>query len=476
MAQNNEATQIVFNNKVRFLSGSNDAYIGAQRIRGNANTVFLTLDDDEELNVATGVENAPDVFIVSKDKKVDANTVEINWVEKDGYAQYVFIDVSKVESSVDSANSAADWLFILKDTGNKTVVDGDTYYKFKVVIDGEETERFIEESNVANKGELRYNVKTNSKDYITKASLVTNSSKNTHNVVDREGSTIGQKGRTITIAGQTFIIGSKSELNLVVGKGAKALLNDSGADYELYKNTTAGTIKSLADQAPAGKGVDGKAYVIVDEAGSEEIEVLWVYIDGVSTLKAEVEEGSSSTDIGNKLDDPKGPADVAVTNPNLTTGDEVPAGKNLILKGDVSGSVTISGAAAAGDKAAGKVELKDANVKGDLILTAPATLSGAVSVAAGKTLTVADAKLNGTISLTSTSALTITGDLTKETGAKIEADAGAQMTVPAGQTTALKAVAGKFYNKDGTEITGDIPAGTYVYKVNWTAEIGRAHV
>jgi hypothetical protein len=277
-----EATQIVFNSKVRFLASSTDTNIHAKGIRGNANTIFLTLDDDDEVTVATGVENAPDVHIGGNQNAVAADKVEISWVEKDGYAQYVFIDVSDpaAKGTVDSASSAADYLFILKSTGNKTVVDGDTYYKFKVVIDGEETERFIEESNVATVGELRYNVKTNSKDYITKATAMPG--KATQTVIDLDGSDITQKGKTITINGNTYLTTSKSELNLVVGKGVTELLRDSGADYELYQKTTAGTIAGLVGQLEDGKGVDGKAYVVVDEAGSEEIEVLWVYIDDVS--------------------------------------------------------------------------------------------------------------------------------------------------------------------------------------------------
>lgn len=277
-----EATQIVFNSKVRFLASSTDTNIHAKGIRGNANTIFLTLDDDDEVTVATGVENAPDVHIGGNQNAVADDKVEISWVEKDGYAQYVFIDVSDptAKGTVDSASSAADYLFILKATNNKTVVDGDTYYKFKVVIDGEETERFIEESNMASVGELRYNVKTNSKDYITKATPMPG--KATQTVIDLAGSDITQKGKTITINGNTYLTTSKSELNLVVGKGVTELLRDSGADYELYQKTTAGTIAGLVGQLPDGKGVDGKAYVVVDEAGSEEIEVLWVYIDDVS--------------------------------------------------------------------------------------------------------------------------------------------------------------------------------------------------
>ena len=133
---------------------------------------------------------------------------------------------------------------------------------------------------MANVGELRYNVKTNSKDYITKATPMPG--KATQTVIDLNGSDITQKGKTITINGKTYLTTSKSELNLVVGKGVTELLRDSGADYELYQKTTAGTIAGLVGQLEDGEGVDGKAYVVVDEASSEEIEVLWVYIDDVS--------------------------------------------------------------------------------------------------------------------------------------------------------------------------------------------------
>ena len=45
--------------------------------------------------------------------------------------------------TIDDVNSVADYLFILKSTGNRTVVEGTTYFQYQVVIDGEETTRYI---------------------------------------------------------------------------------------------------------------------------------------------------------------------------------------------------------------------------------------------------------------------------------------------------------------------------------------------
>ena len=76
---------MVSNSIVKFLTNP------ANNVRGNADTIFIVLDNDDELTAYTGVENVPNIII--KDNCA-VNKVEVNWVEKDGYAQYVFIDVS----------------------------------------------------------------------------------------------------------------------------------------------------------------------------------------------------------------------------------------------------------------------------------------------------------------------------------------------------------------------------------------------
>ena len=66
---------MVSNSIVKFLTNP------ANNVRGNADTIFIVLDNDDELTAYTGVENVPNIII--KDNCA-VNKVEVNWVEKDG--------------------------------------------------------------------------------------------------------------------------------------------------------------------------------------------------------------------------------------------------------------------------------------------------------------------------------------------------------------------------------------------------------
>ena len=72
-------------------------------------------------------------------------------------------------------------------------MEDDTYFQYKVVIDGEETTKYIAEDNLAATGQLRYNVKENDKGYIRKAELMTDvlaGGKDTHNVIALNGNSV----------------------------------------------------------------------------------------------------------------------------------------------------------------------------------------------------------------------------------------------------------------------------------------------
>ena len=274
---------IVSNKIVKFLSqgGTSGAPImnapaDGANLRADADTIFLVLDQDDDISVYTGVEAVPNV-IAGAD--ADAGDVEIRWVVEDGYAQYVFIDVSGDDDddiTIDDVNNVADFMFILKDTGNRTVVEGTTYYQYNVVLDGEETTKYIARTEVGSAGELRYNIKENDEGYIRRAELMTHLGKDTHNVIALNGTaaaTIEQEGRTLDIAGHDYITNADTDINLIIGKGC-SLLHDSGANYETYLHTTVGTLAgTVYDQY-----LEGKAYVVVNEDDNELAEHIYVYV------------------------------------------------------------------------------------------------------------------------------------------------------------------------------------------------------
>ena len=299
----NTSVQIVFNNMVRFLNNSTDTNIGAEKVRANADTIFLVLDSDDEVSAYVGVENVPNVTIGGGQVKLSAGAVEINWVVKDNYAQYVFIDVSgDPNADIDDVTSVADYMLLLKNNGKKTVVADDTFYQYDVILDGEVTTRYIAESldgitaDTADSGvgNLYYSIKTNSKDYITDSTKLfadhSNGGKAEFNAFTMTNGIIGQSGRTIRFDTNgdgtddaTYLINSDAKVYLAVHKTAKGLLKDKGADYETYVPTSIGTIAGLCTNYK----IDAKVYAVMDDDWNKTdgVDFLFVWIDGATEQK-----------------------------------------------------------------------------------------------------------------------------------------------------------------------------------------------
>ena len=285
-------TQIVYNNRVRFIDTAtmNESEVGTgNRAKANENTIFLVLDSDDEVYAYTGVSNVPNVSI-GGGAAVSKDDVEINYVEKGGYAQYVFIDVSAdADADIDDVTSIADYMLLLKNNGKKTTEADGTYYQYDVILDGEVTTKYIAEAldgiavdtEDSGVGNLYYSIKTNSKGYITDSTkLFKNYSaggKDEFQTFALTNATISQKGQTITFnPGFSYLVDSNTEIYLAINKGC-ALLNDSGADYETYVKTTIGTIAGLC----TGYDVDGKVYAVLDDDvnKTDGADYLFVWID-----------------------------------------------------------------------------------------------------------------------------------------------------------------------------------------------------
>ena len=257
---------VTTNGKVAFMTGA----------KGNSSTIFVVLDADDNVDVYTGVAKVPTIK-VSANAKDDA--VKVQYVEKNGYAKYVFIDASgDAKASIDDTDSVADYLMILKSTGKKTVSGEDTYYQYKVIIDGEETTKYINEYILTENGSLYYNVKQNDKGFITNATPF--GGKSVQETVALKASTFTQSSDTVTIAGEAYIVGEDCTITLVVGPKATALLKDVDADYELYQGISAKAVAGMVK----GYELTGTAYVEVDEADSDVMVNLYIWVAGASEI------------------------------------------------------------------------------------------------------------------------------------------------------------------------------------------------
>ena len=264
---------------VEFVSNSKVAFVTGEK--GTSSTLFLVRDYDGTVTVYTGITNVPTVYVPASGA---AKTVTVSGIEDSkGYAEYVFIDVPKKDFTIEDVNDVADYLFLLKPTGNKTVVDGSTYYQYKVIIDGEETTKYIEDTIVSgNKlGDLFTNIKENSKGYITSGKpFESDSAKKIK--IDLSKDVITFKGNSLTVDSNPFVVTSETDVNLVIGAKVTALLKDVDASYETYLHTSASALTSMLK----GYSLTGTVYAAVKESGSEKLTALYVYISGAEEIEA----------------------------------------------------------------------------------------------------------------------------------------------------------------------------------------------
>ena len=296
--------EVIKNDAIRFMPNVDGSYdkdletAGTQSanvntVKGDSSTIFVVLEADGDVTAYTGVSNAPDV----KSGTTTGKTIEVYAVVKTttGYAQYVFVDLSNDPgATVEDSNTAADYLFLLKYTGNKTTSGEDTYYKYKVVYDGVETEKYVESSLVDggdSNGLLFRDVKENAKGYVTGAEEFEDSGK--RDVIDLEiasNDQITYSNDTLTIAGNGYIITSETNVTLAFAKNANEDLVNEGDDYTLYQGSARGVASQLK-----GYKLDGTAYIAVDDTGSEVATDIYIW---VAKAEATEEVGGGSGDAG----------------------------------------------------------------------------------------------------------------------------------------------------------------------------------
>lgn len=145
---------VIKNDKINFMPNAAGTYTvsGASKnvnaVKGNSSTVFVVLEADGTVTTATGIKNAPSVTTGTATVASPNHNAEITATVKNNgaYAEYVFVDLSNDSAAtVDGSENAADYMLLLKYTGNKTTdSENNTYYKYKVLFDGQETEKYID--------------------------------------------------------------------------------------------------------------------------------------------------------------------------------------------------------------------------------------------------------------------------------------------------------------------------------------------
>jgi hypothetical protein len=146
---------------------ANKTDIGDGTYYGNKTTKFIVVNSNDKVNVYEGIKNVPDTVLAGAGY---ATVVYDKTVTS--YAKYVFIDVDS--GTVSGGSTSSDQVYIIKADGTYGKdSDGDDYYRYKAIVNGEEKTVKIDGTTNYAYGVYK-DVTYNTKGYITDMSLVTN--------------------------------------------------------------------------------------------------------------------------------------------------------------------------------------------------------------------------------------------------------------------------------------------------------------
>ena len=312
---------------------------GKSGIKANEKTVFVIVDEDGDVNVYTGVSNAPDITVKSLPNR---ETYRMDYVYRTkgsstNYATYVFVSVDELSDVLVDASTEDDTYIFLTDL-DKTRDDGkDTYYVYNAIQDGVVTTVETDDDSYGAM-QLYTKIKTDSStDRITGMSeLAVDKTDDTYVKSLMTNAAVTYSNGVLTIGGKSFIVNKDSNLNLILDyseNGSKdpdvrAMMSDKGEDYEVFANVGGSTIKSTLN----GYTVSGYYYVVTEDDykngnGNTTLDHLYLYVNAAKpTSGADNEQGGAQND-GNETKLPS-------TSDMLVTGSGVD-GRYLASEGKV---------------------------------------------------------------------------------------------------------------------------------------------
>ena len=117
--------------------------------KGTNSTVFVVVDDDDDVSVYTGIKKVPEITVNAAASGDPAYISVVYENNSSSYAKYVFIDLGDVATSK-GGDKTGDVIFLYKADGydkRGTDADENVYYSYKAVLNGEVTKVKFDEDN-----------------------------------------------------------------------------------------------------------------------------------------------------------------------------------------------------------------------------------------------------------------------------------------------------------------------------------------
>ena len=248
-------------------SGSAYVYFGdssSERIRVDNSTVFV-IDDDDDVQVYTGVRNAPDITYQGTD-------VVVSWVmDDDGrYAEAVFI----ASDDMNVSGGSDDRVYILDDDGEHSVdSDDNDYYAYDAIVNGVITEVYAADNSTFNEIGLYHDISYNTYDYVNDAELVDESD----NDGDDFRAYVDLEDVAIVYSNGVLSFGTLTSSGSLSSSAEDLVLAD---DYTVFNNdggTGEAITPSTLDRDFEDGGFYGHIYAFLDDNG--EVAEVYVWYD-----------------------------------------------------------------------------------------------------------------------------------------------------------------------------------------------------
>ena len=249
----------------------------------NSNTVFIVKDKNDDITIYTGIVNVPDITIdTANDGKIAFMRDKDNNTKA---ASLVFVDTGDNGRVKSTTNSLL--YTVKKDTTFVDNSDNEKVERWFVVLDGELTK--VETKERWSKGNLYEDYSIDADGYYETGSAFDTPDDADKETVALNGDAITQSGDTLTLDTTSLVIGSDSEITLIMlpaNKGDRyplsgEVMNDNNADYQVEQNIAAKTLANTFKD----RTVTGNAYVIYDDKNDSDLAArIYVVVTECSTV------------------------------------------------------------------------------------------------------------------------------------------------------------------------------------------------
>ena len=257
------------NDKVVTDYAAQKADLGDGEFFGNKETKFIVVDKNDNVKVYEGIKNMPKTVLGTNGVAKAILTTDTD------YAKYVFIDVD--DGNVKGGSISKDQLFVLKlDATYGHDNDADTYYRYKVILNGEETKVKVVAGTGIAVGQLYSNIEYNTKGYVTAIEPVDDPDyyyscvEESHNVA---GATFTYKSNTVVMT-----LANDTKVNFYMADNAKIYLINDKDDVSVVSGATlVREVNKIVDDDGNACGLLADSTVFAVKDNDTECTALYVY-------------------------------------------------------------------------------------------------------------------------------------------------------------------------------------------------------